>query len=130
MKAGAQPVSQPPVPNFGCFVFSAGVGESLRLIRTIHDSNYGVHCSIWDWRGAVFTAFAQPVALSLKISTERRIIGLTEEFDELRTADTDCAEKDIGAAFAVRDQSGQPLAYVYYEDEPRRRSAARLLTRD
>ncbi|HYQ09215.1 MAG TPA: hypothetical protein VER26_19945 [Xanthobacteraceae bacterium] len=38
--------------------------------------------------------------------------------------------EDIGAAFVVRDQSGQQLAYVYFEDEPGRRSAARLLTKD
>jgi hypothetical protein len=38
--------------------------------------------------------------------------------------------EDIGAAFVVRDHSGQQLAYVYFEDEPGRRSAAKLLTKD
>ena len=34
------------------------------------------------------------------------------------------------ACFVVRDHNGQALAYVYYEDEPGRRSAAKLLTKD
>jgi hypothetical protein len=38
--------------------------------------------------------------------------------------------EDIGAAFVVRDSTGQQLAYVYFEDEPGRRSAAKLLTKD
>jgi hypothetical protein len=32
--------------------------------------------------------------------------------------------------FIVRDANGQQLAYVYYESEPGRRSAAKLLTKD
>jgi hypothetical protein len=38
--------------------------------------------------------------------------------------------EDIGAAFVVIDSNGQKLSYVYYEDEPGRRSAAKLLSKD
>jgi hypothetical protein len=34
------------------------------------------------------------------------------------------------ACFIVRDANGQALAYVYFEDEPGRRAAAKMLTRD
>ena len=39
-------------------------------------------------------------------------------------------EEHNNACFIVRDGTGQALAYVYFEDEPGRRSAAKLLTRD
>jgi hypothetical protein len=34
------------------------------------------------------------------------------------------------ACFIVSDHNGQALAYVYFEEEPGRRSAANLLTKD
>ena len=34
------------------------------------------------------------------------------------------------ACFIVSDANGQALAYVYYEEEPGRRTAAKLMTQD
>jgi hypothetical protein len=38
--------------------------------------------------------------------------------------------EEQAACFVVRDHNGQALAYVYFEDEPGRRSAAKLLSKD
>ena len=38
--------------------------------------------------------------------------------------------EDLDTCFVVRDHDGQQLAYVYYEEESGRRSAAMLLTKD
>ncbi len=38
--------------------------------------------------------------------------------------------EDIDAAFVVKDSAGQKLAYVYYEEESGRRSAAKPLSKD
>ena len=38
--------------------------------------------------------------------------------------------EETDACFIVRDANGQALAYVYFEDEPERCAAAKLLTRD
>jgi hypothetical protein len=38
--------------------------------------------------------------------------------------------EESDACFVVRDHNGQQLAYVYFEDEPGRRSAAKLLSKD
>jgi hypothetical protein len=37
---------------------------------------------------------------------------------------------DNGSCFIVCDRNGQALAYVYFEEDPGRRTAANLLTRD
>jgi hypothetical protein len=38
--------------------------------------------------------------------------------------------EEFDACFVVRDANGQALSYVYFEDEPGRRSAAKLLSKD
>jgi hypothetical protein len=38
--------------------------------------------------------------------------------------------EDIGAAYVMKDSGGQKLAHVYYKEEPGRRSAVKLLTKD
>jgi hypothetical protein len=52
------------------------------------------------------------------------MLGTTRRFPQpWRVEETD-------ACFIVRDSNGKALAYVYCEDEPGRRAAAKLLTRD
>ena len=49
---------------------------------------------------------------------------------ERRTSRRPGPVEETDACFIVRDANGQALAYVYFEEEPGRRSAAKLLTRD
>jgi hypothetical protein len=52
------------------------------------------------------------------------VIGVTDQ----KVAPTRAHLIEQPACFLVRDHNGQQLAYVYFEDEPGRRSAAKLLT--
>jgi len=38
--------------------------------------------------------------------------------------------EDLASCFVVKDGGGQELAYIYYEDDPSRRSILKLLSRD
>jgi hypothetical protein len=38
--------------------------------------------------------------------------------------------EELSTSYVIRDDNGQKLAYVHFEDEPGRRSAAKLLTKD
>jgi hypothetical protein len=40
-----------------------------------------------------------------------------------------CTVEETDACLVVKDQAGHSLAYVYFEEEPGRRAAAKLLTR-
>jgi hypothetical protein len=38
--------------------------------------------------------------------------------------------EELEACFIVKDNAGQKLAFVYFEEEPGRRSSAKLLNKD
>jgi len=38
--------------------------------------------------------------------------------------------EELEACFVVKDSTGQKLGYLYYEEEPGRRSAAKMLSKD
>jgi len=38
--------------------------------------------------------------------------------------------EDLASCFVVKTRGGQELAYIYYEDDPRRRLIVKLLSRD
>jgi hypothetical protein len=37
---------------------------------------------------------------------------------------------ELSGCFVVKDNLGDPVAYVYFEEEPGRRAVGRLMTRD
>jgi hypothetical protein len=47
----------------------------------------------------------------------------------LRRFPPPCTAEETEACFIVRDRNGQALAYVYFEEEPGRRAAARIGSR-
>jgi hypothetical protein len=52
------------------------------------------------------------------------------ETNRARRFPAPCSVEEQEACFTVRDPNGYALAYVYFDDEPGRRAAAKLLRRD
>jgi hypothetical protein len=58
------------------------------------------------------------------------VLGYTVKTHSARRFPPPWSIDELEACFVVRDRGGQKLAYVYFEDEPGRRAAAKLLTKD
>jgi hypothetical protein len=67
------------------------------------------------------------VALRLALMGERRV---PSNVNPRRFPPPWSIDEANNACFIVRDSTGQALGYFYFENEPGRRSAAKLLTRD
>jgi hypothetical protein len=77
--------------------------------------------------GDLLDGFVLTVLIAVVIGT---IYYATRLVKELRRFPPPWSVEETDACFIVRDRNGQALAYVYCEDEPGRRSAAHLVTRD
>ena len=60
-------------------------------------------------------------------ASERVLNGMTEM--KAPHLPSPWSSEEWATCFVVSDAAGQPLAYVYFSDEPARRAAAKLLTR-
>jgi len=56
--------------------------------------------------------------------------GRTSNNDRTSPLSAAVVRRGTRGLIVVRDHDGQQLAYVYFEDEPGRRAAAKLLTKD
>src|SRR5262249_12388250 len=91
--------------------------RSLRSITCPAQTGFG---SLWALLGSSGRRFSSTRSLVVR------------EFDDAprRFPPPWSAEEVTPNCFAVTDANGQKLAYIYYESEPDRRTAAKLLTRD
>ena len=55
--------------------------------------------------------------------------GISTDCATLQEAPAALDDRELDACLIVRDKNGQALRYIYFEDEPGRRSAANLLTK-
>ena len=105
-----------------------------RMMRILH-----AHVVRWPWRdlspelwrGAfLLVRWIDRAAASSVAAPEQAGHRMTERQLPQRRFPPPWQAEETDACFIVRDAKGQALAYVYFEDEPGRRAAAHLLTRD
>ena len=71
-----------------------------------------------------------PIAAEAETVSHIKIPRLPEATMTPRHYPPPWSVEELDACFVVKDRDGQQLAYVYFEEEPGRRSAAKLLTKD
>jgi hypothetical protein len=81
---------------------------------------------------AIDVSVALRLALSLEGSSNKSPNKHRRRKDLIRWSGGGCYgfEEANASCFIVKDNNGQALAYVYFESDPGRRTAANLLTRD
>jgi hypothetical protein len=83
-----------------------------------------------DWgRWTVQTERSKQELLTIRLCTLAQF-AICSAHNDRPTLPAALVSRWIGRLLVVRDHNGQQLAYVYFEDEPGRRSAAKLLSKD
>jgi hypothetical protein len=79
-------------------------------------------------------ASASIFALQYKMMTPKLltlVVGDSRAYDHaMRRFRPPWSVEDLASCFVVKDQGGQELAFIYYEDDPNKRSILKLLSRD
>jgi hypothetical protein len=118
----------------------------LRHSRAAHDHAYrnnrdlkrdiahGVHNGLHFEPARMSDELLPRILPNRKIKTRRRPLPVVYSVIQVamppRRLPPPWSAGETDACFIVRDANGQALAYVYFEDKPGRRAAAKLLTRD
>jgi hypothetical protein len=64
------------------------------------------------------------------VTPKSRMLMSSEQQRDPRRFPPPWIVEDLDSCFVVKDSHGQKPSYVYYEEEPGRRSAAKMLSKD
>ena len=106
-------------------------GELMRFARTVPKETVLLPAGVTPIEHVAWAATARKIPNAVQGSVgrvETTPIAIIPDIG--RRFPPPWSVEELDACFVVRDHNGQQLAYVYFEDEPGRRSAAKLLTKD